>query len=164
MIERTDSEQAVWKVPRIWRLGGARENRAPPLEQTREAVWQDSVRKTSAAAAVSFHEPACSAGFPACGFTGLSSPVDHERATGKSPEPAEYPRVWSGNACCCRGRQHSGSRTHALPCPECSTGGRMPPEPAGKDACPTAKHMPDWSSALRPGGFTRGPLRPRRRT
>src|SRR2546427_7688211 len=34
------------------------------------------------------HEPACSAGFPACGFTGLSSPVDKERATGKSPEPA----------------------------------------------------------------------------
>src|SRR5437773_12554117 len=34
------------------------------------------------------HEPACSAGFPACGFTGLSSPVDQERATGKSPEPA----------------------------------------------------------------------------
>src|SRR6266481_7078840 len=41
-------------------------------------------RKTVAA----FHEPACSAGFPACGFTGLSSPVDQERATGKSPEPA----------------------------------------------------------------------------
>src|SRR5712664_1611393 len=35
-----------------------------------------------------FHELACSAGFPACGFTGLSSPVDQERATGKSPEPA----------------------------------------------------------------------------
>jgi hypothetical protein len=35
-----------------------------------------------------FHEPACSAVFPACGFTGLSSPVDHERATGKSPKPA----------------------------------------------------------------------------
>src|SRR5437773_2821520 len=34
------------------------------------------------------HEPACSAGFPACGLTGLSSPVDQERATGKSPEPA----------------------------------------------------------------------------
>src|SRR6266581_1659050 len=34
------------------------------------------------------HEPACSAGFPACGFTGLSSPVDQERATGKSPGPA----------------------------------------------------------------------------
>src|SRR6266480_1542790 len=34
------------------------------------------------------HEPACSAGFPACGFTGLSSPLDQERATGKSPEPA----------------------------------------------------------------------------
>src|SRR5206468_11873090 len=34
------------------------------------------------------HEPACSAGFPACGFTGLSSPVAQERATGKSPEPA----------------------------------------------------------------------------
>src|SRR5213596_740212 len=34
------------------------------------------------------HELACSAGFPACGFTGLSSPVDQERATGKSPEPA----------------------------------------------------------------------------
>src|SRR6266498_4753409 len=34
------------------------------------------------------HEPACSAGFPACGFTGLSSPVDQEWATGKSPEPA----------------------------------------------------------------------------
>src|SRR5436189_5342120 len=34
------------------------------------------------------HEPACSAGFPDCGFTGLSSPVDQERATGKSPEPA----------------------------------------------------------------------------
>src|SRR6266480_1390063 len=33
------------------------------------------------------HEPTCSAGFPACGFTGLSSPVDQERATGKSPEP-----------------------------------------------------------------------------
>src|SRR5437762_8153802 len=29
-----------------------------------------------------------SAGFPGCGFTGLSSPVDQERATGKSPEPA----------------------------------------------------------------------------
>src|SRR6266498_6165233 len=35
-----------------------------------------------------YHESACSAGFPACGFTGLSSPVDQERATGKSPEPA----------------------------------------------------------------------------
>src|SRR5947208_16605795 len=34
------------------------------------------------------HEPACSAGFPACGFTGLSSPVDQEGATGKSPGPA----------------------------------------------------------------------------
>src|SRR5205814_3620149 len=29
-----------------------------------------------------------SAGFPACGFTGLSSPVDQERATGNSPKPA----------------------------------------------------------------------------
>src|SRR5436190_831756 len=37
---------------------------------------------------VALHEPACSAGFPACGFAGLSSPVDQERATGKSPEPA----------------------------------------------------------------------------
>src|SRR6266487_3513940 len=36
----------------------------------------------------SLHEPACTAGFPACGFTGLSSPVDQERATGKPPEPA----------------------------------------------------------------------------
>src|SRR6266516_54717 len=34
------------------------------------------------------HEPACTAGFPACRFTGLSSPVDQERATGKSPGPA----------------------------------------------------------------------------
>jgi hypothetical protein len=32
-----------------------------------------------------------SAGFPACGFTGLSSPVfpSPELATGKSPEPAD---------------------------------------------------------------------------
>src|SRR6266498_5387967 len=37
-----------------------------------------------------YHESACSAGFPACGFTGLSSPVDQERATGKSPEPAGW--------------------------------------------------------------------------
>jgi hypothetical protein len=32
----------------------------------------------------------CSAGFPACEFTGLSSPVFPERATGKSPEPADW--------------------------------------------------------------------------
>src|SRR3989442_11939504 len=31
-----------------------------------------------------------SAGFPACGFTGLSSLVCQERATGKSPEPAGW--------------------------------------------------------------------------
>ena len=37
-----------------------------------------------------FHEPECSAGFPACGFTGLSSPVDQRRATRKSPEPAGW--------------------------------------------------------------------------
>ena len=35
-----------------------------------------------------FHEPECGAGFPACRFTGLSSPVDEKRATRKSPEPA----------------------------------------------------------------------------
>src|SRR5262245_51104202 len=35
------------------------------------------------------HEPARSAGFPACGFTGHSCPVFLLRATGKSPEPAD---------------------------------------------------------------------------
>src|SRR6266498_4371283 len=37
---------------------------------------------------VATHEPEWRAGFPACRFSGLSSPVDQERATGKSPEPA----------------------------------------------------------------------------
>src|SRR5204863_5928529 len=48
----------------------------------------DTDRKADCAIGEATHEPACSAGFPACGFTGLSSPVDQERATGKSPEPA----------------------------------------------------------------------------
>src|SRR5262245_13859346 len=32
----------------------------------------------------------CRAGFPACRFTGLSSPVFQKLATGKSPEPAGW--------------------------------------------------------------------------
>src|SRR5437773_12240309 len=38
------------------------------------------------------HEPTRnrSAGFPACGFTGHSCPVFLLRATGKSPEPADW--------------------------------------------------------------------------
>jgi len=40
--------------------------------------------------ASSLLEPECRTGFPACRFTGLSSPADQRRATRKSPEPAGW--------------------------------------------------------------------------
>src|SRR5258705_11655570 len=45
---------------------------------------------TARCALFPFHEPECGAGFPACRFTGLSSPVDQKQANRKSPEPAGW--------------------------------------------------------------------------
>src|SRR5438128_11567495 len=62
--------------------------------------------------------PVCSADFPACGFTGLSSPVDQERATGKSPnpqarKPALRTRLGSWSQC-------AASKSCRLPMNRCS--------------------------------------------
>src|SRR2546425_7682138 len=64
------------------------------------------------------HEPECRAGFPACRFTGLSSPVDQRLATRKSPEPA-------GWKACATSQSHFSGAMRA---------------PSSEDALPEAEH------------------------
>ena len=71
------------------------------------------------------HDREGRAGFPACRFTGLSSPVDQRLATRKSPEPA-------GSKACvtsqpqCRGARRVHSSGSPLPGPPPSDGFPIP--------------------------------------
>src|SRR5881396_3953133 len=72
----------------VWSPAFRRLERLGPAEAGTPSCQRFMVPMRGIKVVQATHEPACSAGFPACGFTGLSSPVDQERATGKSPEPA----------------------------------------------------------------------------